>query len=124
MCLPIFRLPPISRMHSSDAQPAFALWSQIQDQARAAADAEPLLAPMLESTILNQPDLGSAAAERIGGKLEGHGLDADALRDVLRRAFTSPGIADALRCDLCAIVKRDPAADNALTRVPARVRTL
>lgn len=91
-----------------------AAWQRLLEEARAAARREPMLGPLLESTVLNQRDLGGSVAERLTGKLSGHGLEEPALREVLREAFAQPEIERALRCDLAAIVDRDPAADTLL----------
>jgi serine O-acetyltransferase len=103
--MPLPPLPP----------PADEIWNRLLAEARETAGQEPLLAPMLETTILRQPDLGAAVAERVGGKLEGHGLGSQEVRDLLRAAFAKPAVAHALRCDLSAIVDRDPAAGCILT---------
>lgn len=89
-------------------------WQRLQDEARAAAEREIMLRPMLEATIFSQPGLGASVAERLTGKLSGHGLEVAALRDLLREAFAQPQIASCLCCDLAAIVSRDPAADTLL----------
>jgi len=89
------------------------VWSRILREAEETASGEPLLAPMLHHTILDQPDLESAVAERVAGKLEGHGLDPITLRELIRDSFgADPNIGRQLRCDLEAITKRDPAADT------------
>ena len=91
------------------------IWSALLEEAARVAEEEPGLAAMLRHTILNQPDLESAVAERVAGKLEGHGLDPATLRMLFREAYaSSPGVAEDLRCDLRAIVERDPAADTPL----------
>lgn len=91
-----------------------AAWQRLLEEARAAAGREPMLGPLLEGTVLRQRDLGGSVAERLTGKLSGHGLEDAALREVLREAFAQPEIERALRCDLAAIVDRDPAADTLL----------
>lgn len=91
-----------------------AAWQRLREEAREAAREEPLLAPMLEATILAQDGIGDSVAERIVGKLTGHGLEDDVLRGLLREAFNDSEIERALRCDLAAIVDRDPAADSLL----------
>ena len=91
-----------------------AMWLRLRGEAEAAARLEPMLAPMLEATVLAQSSLADCVAERIAGKLEGHGLAPAVLRRLLLEAFAEPAIQRALRCDLAAIVDRDPAADTLL----------
>jgi serine O-acetyltransferase len=70
---------------------------------------------MLAVTVLGQPDLESAVAERVAGKLEGHGIEGTALRVLLREAYLAEAATGCqLRRDLEAIRSRDPAADNFL----------
>lgn len=101
-------MPPASEPNED------AIWQRLRGEAGAAARAEPMLAPMLEITVLNQDSLAASASERIAGKLEGHGLAPGVLRQLSREAFAEPAILRALRCDLAAIVERDPAADTVL----------
>ena len=90
-------------------------WARLRDEAAQAAAGEPALAAMLHATILSQPDLESAVAERVAGKLEGHGLAGADLRILLREAFHADArIGCQLRCDLEAIEQRDPAAQSLL----------
>ena len=91
-----------------------AAWQRLLDEARAAAEREPVLQPMLEATIFSQPGLAASVAERLTGKLSGHGLEDTALRALLREALCQPEIERSLRCDLAAIVDRDPAAETLL----------
>ncbi len=91
-----------------------AAWQRLREEALSAARNEPLLAPMLEATILAQESIADSVAERIVGKLTGHGLGDDVLRTLLREAFNQKEIECALRCDLAVILDRDPAADTLL----------
>lgn len=91
-----------------------AAWQRLLDEARAASEREPVLRPMLEATIFSQPGLAASVAERLTGKLSGHGLEDAALRALLREALCQPENERCLRCDLAAIVDRDPAADTLL----------
>jgi len=91
------------------------IWNALREQAQSAIEAEPVLAAVLRHTILDQPDLESAVAERVASKLEGHGLSPGELRHILTTAYHDDAkISDDLACDLEAIADRDPAADDFL----------
>ncbi len=91
------------------------VWESLQEEATKAIQDEPILAAAMDETILGQPSLEAAVAQRVAGKLEGHGLTGTQLQRLLESAyFSSPAVGDALRCDLIAIRERDPAADTYL----------
>jgi len=91
------------------------IWQSLRKQTETAIIAEPILAAVLRHTILDQPDLESAVAERVASKLEGHGLSDEQLREILNSAYHDDHkISHALACDLEAIAERDPAADDFL----------
>lgn len=91
------------------------VWDSLQEEATKAIQNEPILAAAMDETILGQPSLEAAVAQRVAGKLEGHGLTGTQLQRLLESAyFSSLAVGDALRCDLIAIRERDPAADTYL----------
>ena len=91
------------------------VWESLQQEATKAIQEEPILAAAMDETILGQPSLEADVAERVAGKLEGHGLTGTQLQRLLESAyFSSKAVGDALRCDLLAIKERDPAADTYL----------
>ena len=91
------------------------VWDALQTEAAQAVQREPILAAAMDETVLGQPSLEAAVAERVAGKLEGHGLTGTQLQRLLESAyFSDPAVGDALRCDLIAIRERDPAADTYL----------
>lgn len=88
-----------------------AVWHRIREELGAAADRDPVLGPWLEGAVLREPRLETALVSLLTGKLAGAGIDPEALRGVLTAALDdSAGIRDAVRADLEAIVRRDPAA--------------
>ena len=88
-CLKSLRLTPMAPIIEPTVPVA---WQRLRDEARAAAESEPMLRPMLEATVFSQAGLGASVAERLTGKLSGHGLDDTALRGLLREAFSQPEI--------------------------------
>jgi len=88
-----------------------AVWRRIREELGAAADGDPVLGRWLEGAVLQEPRLEAALVSLLAGKLAGPGLEPDSLRAVLTAALDdSVTIRDAVRADLEAILRRDPAA--------------
>lgn len=91
------------------------LWLEIREEARRDADAEPALASYLYSTVLAHRSLESALAAHLANKLASPTLLSSHLvslfRDVL--LFT-PGVSAAVRRDILAARRRDPACGSYL----------
>lgn len=86
-------------------------WHRLRGEAEAAMAREPALTGLLSSTILEQPDLQTALAYRIGQRLAGDELSAEVIaRLVLRVIDAEPSILEAVHADLKAVVERDPAS--------------
>lgn len=86
-----------------------AVWSRLRQEARLALDEEPLLAGVLQSTVLDQPDLAGAFAYRLAHRLGGGDLSRLAVRDVFASALRArPALRLAFADDLRAIYDRDP----------------
>lgn len=85
------------------------IWSRMRQEASAALNEEPLLAGVLQSTIIDQPDLGNAFAYRLAHRLGGGDLSRLAVRDIFMSALRArPSLRSAFTDDLTAIYERDP----------------
>jgi serine O-acetyltransferase len=72
---------------------------------------EPMLASYLQATVLNHTSLEAALSYLLAGKLASAHFSAMSLRDVIDQALAaSPEVRQSIRCDLCAVLERDPAA--------------
>ncbi len=90
--------------------PNDAIWSEVLREAERDAEREPILSGFLHDAILRQPSLESALAGHLAAKLDGPVMNAITLRDLILGAMqTDPGIGIAVRADLQAVMKRDPA---------------
>lgn len=89
------------------------IWSRVCREAQALIEAEPALAGLVLTSILNQDGLEQAVAHRIASRL-GHGsVPSDLLARVFEEAFKAdPGFALAIRADLAAVLDRDPACER------------
>jgi serine O-acetyltransferase len=88
-----------------------AVWERLRREAAAVAQTEPMLAGYLHDTILRHRSLESATSFFLAGKLASAYLAAVALRDLFSEALAAaPEIGEAVRCDLDAVLERDPAA--------------
>ena len=86
-------------------------WHRLKGEAEAVLAREPALTSLLAATILEQPDLATALASRLGQRLAGDELASEVIaRTVLRVLDADPGILDAMHADLKAVVERDPAS--------------
>ncbi|MGI9431000.1 MAG: serine O-acetyltransferase, partial [Myxococcota bacterium] len=86
------------------------LWQEIRADVEREAQREPLLADFLHAAILRHADLEAALASRLAEKLAGPHLGGAALCDLIATALAEePELAAAVRADLIAVRKRDPA---------------
>jgi serine O-acetyltransferase len=86
-------------------------WDQIQAEARAEADREPVLVSFLYASILGHKRLEDGLSVILGNKLNTPDLPAMLLRDLFHEALTEDvSIRAAIRADLLAARTRDPAA--------------
>ncbi len=91
------------------------LWKTMTDRARRTVAVEPLLTGYLTATVLDQPDLFTAAASYLAGKLEGKFLPGNELKSVfLEAVLGSDELRGRLVEDLAGFVTRDPAAKDVL----------
>lgn len=85
------------------------IWSRLKQEAQRASEEEPLLAGVLQSTVLDQPDLASAFSYRLAHRLGGGDLSRLAVRDIILSALRGrPSLREAFSADLTAIYERDP----------------
>lgn len=97
-------------MHHTSPDP---IWETIREEAAEKAQKEPVLASFLYEVVLNNPTLESALSFLLASKLESATLGALSLRDLLNTAYEKgEGIEDALREDIGAVCRRDPACDG------------
>lgn len=92
-------------------------WQRLRREADVAVRREPILAPLVLSTILNQPSLEAALAQRLASRLSGS-LPQDLTRQIVLEALNgSEPLRRALRLDLAAVIDRDPASEAALDAI-------
>src|SRR6202451_4077804 len=89
------------------------VWSQLRGEAQAMARDEPALAGFIHATILKHDRLESALSYHLARKLGGEDLDPLLARETFEEALGSdPGIGEAIRADLSAVLDRDPACHS------------
>lgn len=87
------------------------VWQSLRVEAARKAEGEPVLASYLHATILNHRRLEDALSFHLASKLETASLGAMSLREFMNEALEhSPEMRRAIRADLEAVVRRDPAA--------------
>jgi len=104
------RNAPVSRIDTSGNDPA---WKRLRLDVLEMAKSEPILAAYLHDMVLRHISLEGALAYFLANKLASPYLSTTLLRDtiydVLNASFL---IREAIRCDMEAVVDRDPAARN------------
>ncbi|MEM0908330.1 MAG: serine O-acetyltransferase [Pseudomonadota bacterium] len=89
------------------------VWRRIRDEAEAIAKREPTMAGLIHATVLDQPSLEDALAERISSRLTDPALPAAHIRNAFIDALADePLLADVFRVDLVAVLDRDPACER------------
>src|SRR5688572_26868773 len=87
------------------------IWDKLREECRQKAEAEPILASYLHLTILNHRRLEDALSFHLASKLATPNLPAMSIREFMSEAFDkSEQIQEAIRMDLEAIARRDPAS--------------
>jgi serine O-acetyltransferase len=88
-----------------------AIWKKLREEARQKAESEPILASYLHATILNHRRLEDALSFHLASKLSAPTLPAMSIREFMSEAFQeSAQIREAIRKDLEAVLRRDPAS--------------
>jgi serine O-acetyltransferase len=103
-------------MNPSPTIDAAAMWADIKQNALTIRSREPLLAPVLEESVINHGTYAEGLAHRLGRKLGNHATNKtvviDAIGDVLCR---ETNILNAVVADTQAVRERDPACNDWLT---------
>jgi serine O-acetyltransferase len=87
------------------------VWEKLREESREKAETEPILASYLHLTILNHKRLEDALSFHLASKLATPNLPAMSIREFMSEAFDrSAEIQDAIRKDLEAVLRRDPAS--------------
>lgn len=87
------------------------VWERIRAETEIHVQEEPVLASFLHSTILNHDSLECALSFHLASQLDSPTVTSLLLREVMLQAMRAdPGIADAARADLLAVVDRDSAS--------------
>lgn len=86
------------------------VWPTLRYEAAAAASDEPILASLLNATILNHASMADALAYHLAQKLGGADMNALQMREVCAGAYAAdPGIVAMAEADMRAVRARDPA---------------
>ncbi|CAN7413296.1 serine O-acetyltransferase [Pararhizobium sp. LjRoot235] len=94
------------------------IWDSLQEEARAAAQQDPLLAAFLYSTIINQRSLEDSVIYRICERLDHPDLQANLLRQTFTEMLEDwPEWGAILRVDIQAVYDRDPACTRFLEAI-------
>jgi serine O-acetyltransferase len=94
------------------------IWDSLQEEARAAAQQDPLLAAFLYSTIINQRSLEDSVIYRICERLDHPDLQANLLRQTFAEMLEDwPEWGSILRVDIQAVYDRDPACTRFLEAI-------
>jgi serine O-acetyltransferase len=91
------------------------IWDAITENAHAMLAADPALASMVVSTVLNHARFEDALAHRLAERLHHSDVSADLIRQAFGEALQShPEIGEMARADLAATLERDPACHRAI----------
>lgn len=92
-----------------------AIWAHLRVEAATAAAQEPILASLLNATILNHKDLADALSYHLAQKLGGADMNALQIREVCATSFqNAPEIVKMAEADMNAVMARDPACSSYL----------
>jgi serine O-acetyltransferase len=91
------------------------VWDRITSEAETAVADEPLMGGLLHACVLHHASLGKALSYRVSAKLSSNEMSMLVLREIADEAYESdPGIVEAARADLMAVLERDPATHRLL----------
>jgi serine O-acetyltransferase len=89
------------------------VWSRIRQEAEAALRAEPAMATLFFTTIINQASLEAAVIHRVASRLAHAALTSDLIIQTFEEALAADrGLSEAFRADILAVVDRDPACSR------------
>ncbi|WEJ34913.1 serine O-acetyltransferase [Devosia sp. SD17-2] len=104
-----------SAKKTSQIQTVDPVWEAVRAGAQQILDAEPPLANLVLSTILNYDSFEDALAHRLATRLGHEDVSADIIRQTLGEVLRdNPIIGEAARADLAATMERDPACHRAV----------
>lgn len=93
--------------------PDDSLWERLRQEAADVLAREPILAPLILATIINRDTFEEAVVHRIALRLASGTISAELIIDVFTSALRDdPGIGQAFRADIAAVVDRDPATSR------------
>jgi serine O-acetyltransferase len=109
-------------MAQQQAKPALGtvdpIWVRLRREAEDVVRQEPALATFLYSTILHHTTLEAAVIHRLSERLAHPDLSGELIRQAYAEALQDePGIGDAFRADIAAVIDRDPATHRLLEPV-------
>ena len=90
--------------------PITAVWHRLRAEAEALCQTEPILAPLLHVTLLDQSTFSDALARLLSERLASGELTSDVLVGLLRGELAPPAVATSIARDLLATTERDPAS--------------
>ncbi|MEM6940566.1 MAG: serine O-acetyltransferase [Pseudomonadota bacterium] len=91
------------------------VWEQIQREAQAAIEEEPLIGGFVHACVLHHKSIDKALSYRIAAKLASNEMSMVIVREMVEEVYREdPAIVDAARADLVAIFERDPACHRLL----------
>ncbi len=91
------------------------VWAAVVKGAREIVAAEPSLANLVISSVLNHDSFEDALAHRLAAKLDHEDVSSDLIRHAFREVMADhPEIGEAARADLAATLDRDPACHRAI----------
>lgn len=86
------------------------IWSQVREEAEAVTRAEPQLSSFIFANILQLGSLEAAIVQRVASRLDHADMPATLIAQAYAQGLEAqPGISDAFRADIAAILDRDPA---------------
>ena len=89
------------------------VWRRVREEADTIARREPALAGLIHATVLDQPTLEDAIAERVASRLADPQLNPTHIRNAFRDALDDePTLADVFRVDMVAVFDRDAACER------------
>jgi serine O-acetyltransferase len=89
------------------------LWGNLQQEAREALEAAPMLRGLFCDAILSQESFEAAVYYRVAQRLRNEAVNEHVLLEAFRRALeTDPEIGVAIRADILAVLDRDPACER------------
>ncbi|MGV8853965.1 MAG: serine O-acetyltransferase [Devosia sp.] len=100
---------------TSGIQSVDPVWEAVRAGARQIADAEPSLANLAISSVLNHDTFEQALAHRLAARLDHDDVSSDLIRQAFAEMLTQvPEIGANARVDLAATLERDPACHRAV----------